>query len=115
MDIATAPYPAGPDSYFSPLKLFEYMAAGRAVVASRTGQATGVVEHGRTGWLCEPGDPAALADALATLAADPVLRRRLGAAARQAVCRAHTWDHVAVRILELAARAPAPVAAEAAP
>ncbi len=38
MDIATAPYPQLNDFYFSPLKLFEYMSAGRAIVASRIGQ-----------------------------------------------------------------------------
>ncbi|HMQ31543.1 MAG TPA: glycosyltransferase family 4 protein [Chloroflexaceae bacterium] len=102
MDAATAPYPAAEQCYFSPLKLFEYMAAGLPVVASRVGQVAAVVEHGRSGLLCPPGDAGALAEALAMLRADPGLRARLGAAARAEVMARHTWDAVAGRILDLA-------------
>jgi glycosyltransferase involved in cell wall biosynthesis len=102
MDVATAPYPALDDCYFSPLKLFEYMAAGLPVVASRVGQVAAVIEHERNGLLCPPGDAAALAAALARLQADPALRQRLGAAARVDVLARHTWHAVAGRILELA-------------
>jgi glycosyltransferase involved in cell wall biosynthesis len=105
MDVGTAPYPEGEGCYFSPLKLFEYMAAELPVVASRAGQASEVIEHGRNGLLCAPGDAAALARALALLQADASLRAQLGAAARSDVLRHHTWDAVAGRILELAARA----------
>src|SRR5699024_9195154 len=50
-DVAVAPYPAHGDTYFSPLKVLEYMAAGVAVVASRVGQIPELVDHGRTGIL----------------------------------------------------------------
>ena len=71
----------------SPLVVLEAMAAGRAVLATRQG-AGEVLEHGRTGWLVDSEDPAALAGALARLMADAPLRRRLGAAARrEAVAR----------------------------
>src|SRR5690606_38547242 len=65
MHVATAPYPAvaGERHYFSPLKLYEYLAAGLPVVASRIGQAARVIEDGQTGLLVPPGDPAALAGA----------------------------------------------------
>lgn len=103
MDVAVAPYEA-PDFYFSPLKLLEYMAAGLPVVTSRVGQLAELIDDGVTGILCPPGDPGALATALERLCCRPRLRARLGAAARRAVRRDHTWDAVARRILELAFR-----------
>jgi glycosyltransferase involved in cell wall biosynthesis len=102
MDIATAPYPADDTCYFSPLKLFEYMAAGRAIAASAVGQCADVIEHEHTGLLCQPGDAPALAAALLRLQRDTALRLRLGDAARNTVLQHHTWSAVAGRILELA-------------
>jgi glycosyltransferase involved in cell wall biosynthesis len=102
VDAAVAPYPDRPDFYFSPLKLYEYLAAGRAVVASRIGQVTGVIEDGANGLLVPPGDADALAAALARLRADAALQSRLGAAARETVRHRHTWDAVARRLLALA-------------
>jgi glycosyltransferase involved in cell wall biosynthesis len=104
LDIAVAPYPELPDFYFSPLKVFEYLAAGLPVVASRIGEIPELLEDGVQGVLCRPGDARSLADALARLAADPGLRRRLGNAGRELVARGHTWRGVARRILELAQR-----------
>ncbi|HYR97175.1 MAG TPA: glycosyltransferase [Candidatus Binatus sp.] len=63
----------------------EAMAAGRPVVASRVGGLAEVLEHEATGLLVPPGDPGALATALARLAGDPALRTRLGAAGRERV------------------------------
>lgn len=104
MDIAVAPYPKLVDFYFSPLKAYEYMAAGLPVVASRIGQLERMLEDGVNGVLVEPGDPVVLARALGRLAADRPLRERLGWAARATVEHRHTWTGVASRILELAAR-----------
>ena len=102
MDVAVAPYPALDDFYFSPLKIFEYMAAGRAVVAAAIGQIGEMITDDVTGLLYPPGDTAALSAALQRLKGDPLLRRRLGTAARRAVMQDHTWDAIAVRILEIA-------------
>jgi glycosyltransferase involved in cell wall biosynthesis len=102
MDVAVAPYPHAERCYFSPLKLYEYMAAGLPVVASRVGQVATTIAHGRSGLLCPPGDAEALAAALVRLHADPALRARLGSAARADVVERHTWDAVAARILALA-------------
>ena len=102
MDAAAAPYPDRPDFYFSPLKLYEYLAAGRAVVASRIGQAAEVIDHGTNGLLVPPGDAAALAAALARLRGDPGLRTRLGQLARMTVADSYTWDAVARRLLGIA-------------
>ena len=105
MDVAVAPYPALERFYFSPLKLYEYMAAGLAVVASRVGPIERVIRHGTDGLLVPPGDAAALAEALTRLATDPSLAAGLGRAARERVAREHTWDSVARQILSLAASA----------
>ena len=102
MDVAVAPYPEQEDFYFSPLKVYEYMAAGLPVVASRIGQLSELIEHEANGLLCPPGDSAALAQSLHRLRLDPDLRRRLGSVARSTVLRDHTWDGVARRILALA-------------
>jgi glycosyltransferase involved in cell wall biosynthesis len=101
MDVAVAPYPAMEGFYFSPLKLFEYMAAGRAVVASDIGQISGVLEEGVTGLLCAPGEPVSLAACLLKLESNPGLRRALGAAARARVLGRHTWSDVATQVLAL--------------
>lgn len=99
MDIAVAPYPDLADFYFSPLKVMEYMAAGRAVVASRIGDIDGLVRHGATGLLCPAGDRDALAHALAELIRSPDSRTRLGSAARDHALAELGWDSVARRIL----------------
>ena len=103
LDAAVAPYACANGFYFSPLKVYEYMAAGRAVVASRVGQLQTVVQHDVNGLLCPPGDAAALAAGLERLRSEPAVRARLGRAARATVLGNHTWDAVAARVLELAA------------
>jgi glycosyltransferase involved in cell wall biosynthesis len=107
MDAAVAPYPQLPRFYFSPLKVYEYMAAGLPVVASRLGQLEGLIRHGVNGLLCPPGDATALAATLARLRADAGLRRQLGEMARATVLRQHTWDAAVGRILRLAEAVPA--------
>lgn len=101
MDIATAPYPAA-QFYFSPLKLFEYMAAGLAIVASDLGQIARLLRHERTALLCPPGDAAALAAALRRLVEDAPLRDRLGGAARRLALEHYTWDRVVGQVFRLA-------------
>lgn len=115
MDVAVAPYPALPDFYFSPLKVYEYMAAARPVVASRIGQLAELIRDGHTGLLCPPGDAGALAQTIDRLRGDPTLRRRLGQTARAAVLREHTWAAVVRRILALAGSAPPPPDVESSP
>ncbi|SEF17498.1 glycosyltransferase family 4 protein [Jiangella alba] len=102
MDVATAPYPADAGAYFSPLKVYEYLATGLPVIASRTGQLPKVVRDGVDGVLVPPGDPAALARELIRLRRDPGRRRRLGRAARAGVERHHTWRAVVTRTLAAA-------------
>jgi glycosyltransferase involved in cell wall biosynthesis len=112
MDAAVAPYPRLESFYFSPLKVYEYMAAALAVVVSDIGQPAAIVRHEEDGLRCPPGDAGALAAALERLARAPVLRARLGRAARAKVLREHTWRAVARRILDLGGRRPVPVACD---
>jgi glycosyltransferase involved in cell wall biosynthesis len=102
MDVAVAPYSADANAYFSPLKLFEYMAMAVPVVAARMGQVCEVVEDGRTGWLYPPGDAAELSAVIRRLAAQPQLCREAGAAARERVLTHHTWQQNAQRVLNIA-------------
>ena len=63
-DVVTVPYPKLPqEMWFSPLKLYEYMAAGKAIVASSAGQIKNVIRHDENGLLVTPGDVADLAQA----------------------------------------------------
>lgn len=100
--VGIAPYANSPDFYFSPLKLYEYMAAGLAVVASDVGHLAEVVKDGVTGLLTPPEEAAALAHLLAQLSVDDALRAALGTAARAEVIAHHTWDGVASRVFALA-------------
>jgi glycosyltransferase involved in cell wall biosynthesis len=102
-DICVAPHVPNQDGtpfFGSPTKLFEYMAAGRAILASDLDQLGEVLEHDRTAWLVTPGDDAALADGLLRLAGDPSLRNNLGQAARVRAVGRHGWDTHVARILD---------------
>jgi glycosyltransferase involved in cell wall biosynthesis len=67
-----------------PIKLLEYMAAGRPILATRLPVVEELVEHGVTAHLVQPGSAAALADGLRFLLTHPAEREALGAAAREA-------------------------------
>jgi glycosyltransferase involved in cell wall biosynthesis len=84
--------------YASPMKLFEYMAAGRAIVATRFPSVAEVLRDGENGVLVAPDDAGALREAIAALVADPARAARLGARAREDAA-AHTWARRAERIL----------------
>ncbi len=91
-----------------PLKLFLYLAAGRAIVAGDTPDVREVLRHGDNAVLCRPDDAAALAGALDALARDPALAGRLAARAL-ADSRDLTWTARARTIAALlAARLAAP-------
>lgn len=99
MDIAVSPHPALEGFYFSPLKLFEYLACGVATVAADVPPIAELVTDGVTGLLYPPGDASALAERLTCLAADPGLRARLGWQGASHVLRHHTWQGNAQVIL----------------
>lgn len=85
----------------SPLKIFEYMAAGKAIVATRTGQVAEVIEEGVNGLLVPAGDAAALSNALLSLLEDEGLREKLGREARRRAVERHSWQQYARRLVEI--------------
>lgn len=92
-------------AYASPLKLFEYMAAGCSIVAPDRPNIREILTHDVNAWLFDPDAPGGFADAVARLASDPALRQRLGERARQAIhAQRLTWDGNAERVLACAAR-----------
>jgi glycosyltransferase involved in cell wall biosynthesis len=100
MDVCVAPLM--PDRGLAmPIKLFDYMACSRPVVVSARydeldlwGEWPGVL-------YVVPGDPAALADGLLAILADPELSAAMGAANRHAVEESYSWAAIARRIATL--------------
>ncbi len=85
--------------YASPLKLFDYMAAGRAIVAPDQPNIREVLTHDATALLFDPDDPAAMWQAIARLLGDAALRERLGGAALEELRRRdYTWRGNAARV-----------------
>lgn len=90
--------------YASPLKIFDYMAAARAIVAPDQPNIREILHDGVDALLFDPDRPGAMWDAVRRLVADPELRARLGAAARAELERRdHTWAGNARRIAAWAA------------
>ena len=100
-DVAVAPYGRMQGFYFSPLKLYEYLAAGRAVIASDVGQVGDVIADGESGVLVTPGDAEELAAGIRELRADPQHREGLGRAARE-FALGRTWLRTAENVVALA-------------
>lgn len=100
-DVCAMPHPANRQfsRYTSPLKLFEYMAAGRAIVASDLPAWSGVVADGESALLLPPADIAAWSEAIDRLRLDSDLRQRLGKRARELAVERYAWDVRARRIL----------------
>ena len=103
MDVAVAPYPATAGFYFSPLKIYEYLAAGVPVVASDAGHLPALLSSaaGPLGVTYPAGSTVALAAAIDRLRRRPGLRAALAARGRAAAVRDHDWSSVVDRILEL--------------
>jgi glycosyltransferase involved in cell wall biosynthesis len=102
-DVVVAPYPPIEPFYFSPMKLVEAMAVGRAVVAPDLPALSNLLRHEENALLYRPGDLAALARSLVRLGRDEALRRRLGERAARETLAERTWDRNAAFVLERAA------------
>ena len=100
-DVAVLP---SSNDYGSPMKLFEYMAMQRAIVAPRLGPIEEVIGHEQEGLLFEPGEIEPMAAAIIRLFRDEALRHRLGSAARAKVVRVFNWEHHARAVLALTQR-----------
>jgi glycosyltransferase involved in cell wall biosynthesis len=87
-------------AWMSPLKVFNYMAAGKPILCSDLPVLREVIEDGRNGILVPPDNPEAWAAALQRLLDDPSLRERLGARAQADFLARHTWRQRGSRVLE---------------
>jgi len=102
-DILVAPHVPladGSEFFGSPTKIFEYMAMGKGIVASRLGQIGEVLVDEETALLVEPGNVEELRAALVRLIEDAGMRKSLGVKARETAEREHTWMHNARRVLQ---------------
>ena len=101
-DILASPHVPNADGtpfFGSPTKLFEYMAMGKAIVASNLDQIGEVLEHNRTAWMVKPGNTDDLMRGLKTLYENAELRARLGDAAWQEALANYTWEAHTGRIV----------------
>jgi glycosyltransferase involved in cell wall biosynthesis len=88
--------------YASPLKLFEYMALSRAIVAPDAPNIREILTDRVDGLLFQPNDPASLARAIRSLAASPELRTIVGAAAARKIVEDDiTWARNARKVISL--------------
>jgi len=102
MDVGIAPYPGDINFYFSPLKIYEYMAAGLPVIASDVGEISHLVEHEKSGLIYPASDIDQLTDALEHLLTHPLESRQLGSQARQVAIEQHSWQKRLEQVLEWA-------------
>ncbi len=98
-DVVTIPWPWTEFSaYFtSPLKLFEYMAAGVPIVATDLPSIREVLRHGENAWLVAPGNPKTLAEGIERTLNDAELAAHIGRQAREDVGQ-YTWEQRAEKI-----------------
>ncbi len=96
MDICTIPKH---EKYTSPVKLFEYMAMGKALLVPAYESIKEVIEHGENGLLFDPGDEIDFVKGITTIIEDHQLRESLGQRARYDVLKSHTWSQNARQII----------------
>jgi glycosyltransferase involved in cell wall biosynthesis len=89
--------------FSSPLKLFEYMAAGKPIVASNVGAIPEIIAHEENGLLVAPSSVDELVAGISRLLRDGALAERLAKNARNTAER-YTWEQRVTRILEAASR-----------
>ncbi len=101
--IACMDYAVLPDSneYGSPMKLFEFMAMGVAMVAPDYAPIAEVVDDGRTGWLFPRRQTETCVQRVIELAIQTDERQRVGQAARECIVREHQWRNNAEQLLSL--------------
>ena len=89
-------------AYASPLKLFEYLALGCAILAPSTPNIREVLIDGENGLLFDPRDDSSFSKALQRICDDDGLRKRLGENARATIEKGHyTWDSNARKVIQL--------------
>ena len=101
-DVVVAPYPRMEIPFWgSPMKIFEYMAAGKPIVASNAGEIGEIIKDHETGLLVEPGDIPATAEAILYLLRNSKVANGLGIGARQAITQQYTWDNYVETLVDV--------------
>jgi glycosyltransferase involved in cell wall biosynthesis len=107
-DIAVAPYDSRKNPYtkrlgffFSPIKLLEYMAAGKPIITTREEGIMTMIEDRKTGLLVDPGKPDEIATAITLLWKNPQLLKSLGLNARKTAVEKHSWEKLASHLNDL--------------
>ncbi|HET9905934.1 MAG TPA: glycosyltransferase family 4 protein [Anaerolineales bacterium] len=103
-DVAVVPsaaVSAGGGGTGTPLKLFEYMAAGKAIVATALNEVAEVIHDNQNGLLVQAGDPNQFAASIMKLIDDPRERNRLGQNARAQAIKQYSWEHYTKRLQEI--------------
>lgn len=101
MDLVLAPYPNLRFFYYSPIKIFEYMASGKPVVTTRIGQIARIINDGDNGCLCEPDEISDMVEKISTLIKDAKLRELIGGKARKSIETNHSWSYKAKQLSQL--------------
>lgn len=92
-------------SYASPLKLFEYLSLGKAIIAPASDNIMEILENNNNAILFEPGNMKSLEDALSILINDQELRKRIGKNAQLSVeMNGYTWENNAKIVSQLASK-----------
>lgn len=101
-DVLLSPCVNNADSEFfnSPVKLFEYMAMAKPIVATDVGQQGTIFAHRQNALVCSEKDPDALAELSYELFRDDALRQKIGAEARKDAVEKHDWIHNSQKIID---------------
>ncbi|OPX36957.1 MAG: hypothetical protein B1H12_05930 [Desulfobacteraceae bacterium 4484_190.2] len=99
IDIGLAPYGYEEPFYASPMKIFEYMAMGKPIIATAQGQIKDIIRHGENGLLMEPDDSSGLAKAIRELGSNKDMMKNMGLKARATV-ESYTWEANARKVLD---------------
>lgn len=98
MDICVIPKS---NEYRSPLKLFEYMAMAKPIIAPRVRPVEEIVVDNLNGLLFDPGDGTSLKEAITTLVKDDSKRWEMGRMARKVALEKYSWENNAMKIMEI--------------
>jgi glycosyltransferase involved in cell wall biosynthesis len=82
----------------TPMKLLEYMAAGKAIIAPSLPNIESILTQDQTGYMVPPNDVEALACAIRNLLDNETLRAKIGKAAQERALKSHSWRRVAADI-----------------
>ncbi len=101
-DVLVSPCVSNPDFdlFNSPVKLFEYMAMGKAIVATDVGQQSEIIINGYNGILCEERSPESLAEAILKFYKNPELMEKCSSNARKDAIEKYSWDNHTQKILD---------------